>query len=96
MEMIVLEQDPTLNEQYPDGSAAEATIITKDGRKFQSFQIYPRGCSPQRPATAEELHKKFVDVITLVWSKEKAEKVYDMFLNLEDYTVRDIVAAIVA
>ena len=95
MEMIVLEQDPSLNEQYPDGSAAEATIVTKDGKKYQSFQIYPRGCSPQRPATDEELYNKFIDVITLVWSKEKAEKVYDMFLNLENYTVKEIVAAII-
>ena len=95
MEMIVLEQDPKLNEEYPDGSAAEATVVTKDGQTYTSFQIYPRGCSPQRPATAEELYNKFISVITLVWSKEKAEKVYDMFLNLEDYSIRDIVAAIV-
>jgi len=95
MEMIVLEQDPSLNEQYPDGSAAEATIVTKDGKTFTSFQVYPRGCSPQRPASPEELYHKFLDVITLVWPREKAEKVYDMFLKLEAHTVRELVAAIV-
>lgn len=95
MDMIVLDQDRALNEEYPDGSAAESTIETNDGRVFKSFEIYPRGCSPQRPATAEEVYNKFISVASLTWTEEKSKRLYDMFLNLEDYSVRDIVKAIV-
>ncbi len=81
MKKITVEPAPEFHQKYPGTLAAHVEIRTKNGRRFEEDNIYPKG-HPQNPMTDEEIKDKFrrlsLNTLDRVQTEKIAEKVYDL------------------
>ena len=91
MKKVKVEPEPEFNIKYPDsGFTGKVTVTTKDGKKYSEMVIYPKA-HPERFATDEEFKEKYDSLARITWDDKKAEKVYDLFMNLENNNIGDII-----
>lgn len=82
MGKITITPEPEFGIKYPKGFVSHLKLKTKKSIEYEDFLIYPKG-HPDRPADAKETIDKYSYLTSLTWSKEKAEKVYEIMINLE-------------
>lgn len=85
--IIDAEMDKLIPEKYP----ATVQVKVKDGRVLEKHVDLPRGFYPENPVGDKELEEKFLDLSTMVISRDKAEKVLSKVNDLEKLdNVRDL------
>lgn len=82
LEHVETVADPELSPLYPEKFPAVVTIHTVDGRSFTKGVFYPKG-DLNNPYTDEELQEKFVRLTTPALGVEKAKKIIELCMNLE-------------
>ncbi len=74
----------------PDIFAATATICTKDGRELKELTKFSKG-DPENPMSKKEIKEKFMTLSEMTISKNKARKIYDTIMNIENLaTIKDL------
>jgi 2-methylcitrate dehydratase PrpD len=74
--------DPELDKAYPERWPASVEIATKDGRHFYARIEYPRG-DPENPLSWQELIKKFNELSSPVFSRDRRERIISEVRTLE-------------
>jgi 2-methylcitrate dehydratase PrpD len=86
MSKIKIIPEPEFGIKYPKGFVAHLKLKTKSGKEYEDFIVYPKG-HPDRPADDKEIADKYSYLTSLTWPAAKAEKVYDVMMNLEKVDV---------
>lgn len=89
MQRVEMISTGAMNQWQPLDTAANVTILTKDGRTFTKLTRTSRG-DPQNPFTAEELKTKFLSLAGMSFSKERAQAVYEAVQKLDTLPVREL------
>ena len=82
MAKIKVKGDPDLNALYPEKFPTQVEVTTEDGRSFAESQYYPKG-SYKNPLTREEFSSKFLNLATITFSENQAQKIMDTIYTLE-------------
>ena len=83
MKKITVEPAREFHQKYPGTLAAHVEIRTKDGRKYETESIYPKG-HPKNPMTDEEIKEKFRSLSTLTLDRVQTEKIVEKVYDLEN------------
>ena len=68
---------------YPDKQLCDVAIHLRDGRVVRGRCEVMKG-EPSNPHKPEEVKRKFFDLITPVWGADRAGKLYDTVLSLQN------------
>ena len=82
-EKIYVEEDETLNSQYPEKWPYRAVIDTNDGHTYEYLSSYPPG-SPENPILIEELHKKWMLLMEPVIGNKKASELIVKIADIQN------------
>jgi 2-methylcitrate dehydratase PrpD len=80
---IDVREDPAYTEAYPDKQLCDVVIHLKHGSAIRGRCEIMKG-EPRNPHRPEEVEKKFFDLTVPVWGAERAKKLYEALLALED------------
>lgn len=89
MQRVEMDHSGALDKYLPYIFAATVTIETKDGRKFEGVTTYTKG-DPENPMSPDEVKTKFFSLACRTVTREKAQKLYDAVMNLENISVREL------
>ena len=79
-----------MDQYLPDAFAASVSIHTKEGCKFTQLTKYSKG-DPENPMTKKEIKDKFMSLSQMTISAEKAGKIYDTIMNIDNLsTIKDL------
>ena len=84
----LMEYEP-YNKVFPTERWAHVSIHLKDGSKLESEPMEATG-DPHIPLSDAAMHKKFFNLCEPIWGTEKAAKVLDCALNLEDHDLQHL------
>jgi 2-methylcitrate dehydratase PrpD len=79
--------DPEMDRMRPANRPAIVEITLRDGQMLSGRVDYPKG-DPRNPMSDGELLKKFEDLVSLILSRDKAERIYATIMDLEN--IKDI------
>jgi 2-methylcitrate dehydratase PrpD len=82
MKRIEIQEDPTLNERYPETLASTVRVETKKKGTLVNEVIYPRG-NPKNPMTKEDVTNKFRGLCAVSITEERCEGILQRLLSLE-------------
>ncbi|HEX76633.1 MAG TPA: MmgE/PrpD family protein [Dehalococcoidia bacterium] len=74
--------DPELDKAYPERWPASVEIATNDGRHFYARIEHPKG-DPENPLSWQELVKKFNELSSPVFSRDRRERIISEVRSLE-------------
>jgi len=75
--------DEEMEKMRPANRPASVEITVKDGSKVSGRVDYPKG-DPRKPMTDEELKNKYLNLALSVIGKERAAKLLETLMNLEN------------
>jgi 2-methylcitrate dehydratase PrpD len=79
-----------MDQYLPDIFAALVTIHTKDGRELKQLTKFSKG-DPENPMTTKEIKDKFMALSQMTISANRARKIYDAIMDLENFsTIKDL------
>lgn len=81
-QLIDVEVDPEIEEQYPDVNGCRLEVTLKSGEVRQSYVRYMKG-EPENRMNIDELKAKFHSLTTNLFSAEHVERIYDLCDRLE-------------
>jgi len=81
-EKVEVVADPELDKLYDEKWPSIVEIRMNDGNVFTARQDIPKG-EPEYPVTDQELKEKFISLSTDTISFEKAEKIWEIVMNIE-------------
>ncbi|MCS7233749.1 MAG: MmgE/PrpD family protein [Synergistetes bacterium] len=84
---VYIEEDEEFTSRYPLEWGCEVTVLTKRGERFTTRIYAAKGDSRRNPMNTEEIKDKFMR-LTQPILKEKAERLYEMLVNME--SLKDI------
>lgn len=90
MEKISLIRDNQIEEKFPEKCLAEITIITQQGKEYNSGTIAAKG-DWDYPLSEQELENKFIRIVQGVLSKEETNGLIKVVKNFENYQVKDLI-----
>ncbi|HEV3139862.1 MAG TPA: MmgE/PrpD family protein, partial [Vicinamibacterales bacterium] len=90
---VTMRVDKTLDASAPPLTQARVTVRLRDGRQLSAEANGARGY-PERPATDDQLKKKFVSCATRVMSSVQANDAWSALRGLETVTIADVSAAL--
>ncbi|MDD5016221.1 MAG: MmgE/PrpD family protein [Atribacterota bacterium] len=90
MEKISLIRDNQIEEKFPEKCLAEITIITQQGKEYNSGTIAAKG-DWDYPLSEQELENKFIRIVQGVLSKEETNDLIKVVKNFENYQVKDLI-----
>jgi 2-methylcitrate dehydratase PrpD len=83
VERIEVREDPAYTSAYPDRQICDVVIQLRDGREIRGRCEVMKG-EPSNPHRAQDVEKKYFDLMSPVWGPEPARKLYDAVLALEN------------
>ena len=83
MGRIEIEEDTSLNEQYPDTLSSVAELETRDRGTIEHEVIYPKG-NMRNPMTESDVVDKFRSLSAVTLKGDKGEQILQELLNLEE------------
>lgn len=91
-----VEYEIDLASPFPKYYSGEVVVTTKDGREYRHREEMNRGAA-ERPISAADIEKKFIDNMLLAVSKSRAEQVRDLVLMLDGgISARDLADGLAA
>jgi 2-methylcitrate dehydratase PrpD len=75
-------EDSDFTRAFPQRQPTEVTVILADGTEISERADYHRG-EAENPHPPGAVRRKFLDLAAPVWSRERAEALYDRVLDLE-------------
>ncbi len=82
MSRIDIEEDPSLNERYPETLASIVVLKTKDKGTLKNEVIYPKG-NVKNPMTKDDVVDKFRTLCCGRIAEDRCEGILEMLLNLD-------------
>lgn len=79
---VRLVEDKAMSAKLPDQRPARATVALKDGRSFTAGVDTNRG-DWANPYSEAELHDKYLSLTARLWTRQKAQAVWDAALGLD-------------
>jgi 2-methylcitrate dehydratase PrpD len=80
---IEVREDPAYTSAYPDRQICDVAIQLRDGHEIRGRCEVMKG-EPSNPHRAQDVEKKYFDLMSPVWGPEPARKLYDAVLALEN------------
>ncbi len=80
---IDVREEPSYTSAYPDKQICDVVIHLRDGQAIRGRCEVMKGESAN-PHRTEDVEKKYFDLMTPVWGADRARKLYDAVLKLED------------
>jgi 2-methylcitrate dehydratase PrpD len=84
-------EDSDFTRAFPARQPTEVTMVLTDGTEISQRADYHRG-EAENPHPPDAVWRKFVDLASPVWGRERAETLYDRVLDLE--RVPDVAALV--
>lgn len=79
---VRLVEDPAMSAALPDRRPARVSVTLRDGRRLAADTETNRGDWAD-PFTEAEIHDKYLSLTTRMWSRNKAQAVWDATLGLD-------------
>jgi 2-methylcitrate dehydratase PrpD len=76
--------DPEMDKVIPEKYPATVEVKLTNGKVLKKHVDLPRGFYPENPVIETQLDEKFFDLATMVISKDKAQKLRDLVMDLEN------------
>jgi 2-methylcitrate dehydratase PrpD len=80
---IDVREDPAYTKAYPDQQICDVIIHLRDGGEIRGRCDIMKG-EPANPHRAEDVEKKYFELMSRVWGADRARRLYDAILALED------------
>jgi 2-methylcitrate dehydratase PrpD len=80
---VDVREDPAYTKAYPAQQICDVAIRMRDGRVVEGRCEVMKG-EPANPHRPEDVEKKYFDLMPSVWGAERARKLYDSILALEE------------
>ena len=80
---IDVREEPAYTKAYPEQQICDVAIRFRDGNTIQGRCEVMKG-EPSNPHRAEDVEKKYFDLMSPVWGPDRAQALYDAILALED------------
>ncbi len=94
MGRIKIEEDPSLNRQYPGTLASIAEMETKSKGTIRHEVIYPKG-NTRNPLTKTDVAEKFRELCSLSLLKDQYENLLEMLFNLDQLDSIDTLVGLI-
>ncbi|MGZ5172197.1 MAG: MmgE/PrpD family protein [Burkholderiales bacterium] len=82
---IEVREDAAYTKAYPGQQICDVVIQLRDGRAIRGRCEVMKG-EPTNPHRAQDVEKKYFDLMSPVWGADRARTLYDAVLALEDVT----------
>lgn len=79
---VEVTEEPAFTRAFPDRQPTEVTVALDDGTEVSERTDFHRG-EAENPHDPAAVRRKFLDLAAPVWSRERAEALYDRVLDLE-------------
>ncbi len=80
-----MEPDYELDKLYDEKWPSIVEVTLKDGRKLSARHDLPKG-EPEMPCTPDDMKEKFMSLSCDAVTEARAEKIWDLIMNLEKQT----------
>jgi 2-methylcitrate dehydratase PrpD len=89
-------EDKAMTDAWPATVPARVDVVREDGSRWTGSADYPRG-HPQRPATVEDIERKFMSLTPRVLGDARARDALDLLGRLDSlHDVASIFPALAA
>jgi 2-methylcitrate dehydratase len=96
MQRITVAEDKAMTDAWPATVPARVDVVREDGSRWTGSADYPRG-HPQRPATVEDIERKFMSLTPSVLGDARARDALDLLGRLDSlHDVASIFPALAA
>ena len=79
---VAVVEDADFTRAFPTRQPTEVTVTLADGTEISERAAYHRG-EAENPHRSDAVRRKFLDLASPVWGRERAAALYDRVLDLE-------------